>query len=607
MSVRTTTGVTAALLDMRNADKAPDVLRVIDASDVTTSEASLPWVTARLTIDAPADAVAAKLQPGQPYVLAFGTPSWYWNLVVTSYVPRTDGTVELQLASFDTRLLTYTPIAVDRSCWAMQDDVNTIWRYVVGKVFGSAPGDDGMWDIQRTDADVPKTPFRTYQPLTNLMMNGSFESGISGWTASGATIAASTAWSKYGSSSLQITPTANYSQAQVTFSSLRPSTKYTLSATLRMGAQQGSVGANARTMAVGFNLNGTQVGYALAPTAPNVAYSETRLSVTFTTPALMDSATLKLYNGGASGQPSVWWDGILLVEGDGLETDAQTPIAYFDGNTTDGANGYNYDWQGDPGTSASTRTPVTDRDPDLLTWRPGQTAYDFLEPILQTLGLRTFAYAQYEYGTPGGGSTVAIQPLLALTTYQYSRRLYYTPIPDNQYAVASGINLYDIDVQTAIGAEFADGTPMYADAVVLHYTWTDSTGKAREAYDTYSFATTFLAPYVVEYPETPFPGRGRAVNLYRRLAARRRLITVTHRLRERIEPGVLLTVTDPSLGGSGSVLGYVDSTSHDLTSGVSVTRIKDAVDYPTNAWLRQAAGKSWNAVPTGTSWNTFTP
>lgn len=617
MSVRTTTAVTALVQDMRNADLY-DVLKVVDASEVTTDEGSVPWIRARITIDQPTTSIAAKLQPGQPYVVRVGSPSWAWAMPVTGYTPSTDGTVELQLATFDTRLLTYTPIAVDRTCWGMQADVNTIWRYVVGKVFGSAPGDDGLWDVQRTDADAPVTPFRTYSALTNLAPNPRLSVDAAGWqaTGSGGTLSRGTnasaayPFSTYARLGIGTGATSGTGIAYVQSASFTTGRQYTFS--MYGQVSRGSVGNPMSARLVWFDAAGNEVGgRSYATTRQTVGNWNQRFVVTAIAPVGAASYGLTFYAGAGAaawGTGDVLYaTGVMVTEGDGLDTDGTSVVPYFDGDAVNGTAGYNYTWQGTAGASVSARTPVVDRDQDSLTWKPGQTAYDFLEPILQSLGLRTFAYGQTESGRLVDNGPLLVQPLLALTTYQYSRRLYYTPIPDNQIALSSAVNLYDIDVRTAIGAKFSDGTPMYADAVVLHYTWTDSTGTEREAYDTYSFATTFLAPYVVEYRDTPFPGRGRAVNIYRRLASRRRLITATHRLAERIEPGVLMTITDPSLGGSGSVLGYVDSTSHDLTSGVSVTRIKDAVDYPTNAWLRQPAGKSWNAVPTGTSWNTFTP
>lgn len=608
MSVFARTQISASLFDLRNYDGYPppyDLLDIVDASDVTLDEGNIPWGTARLTITTPTAAVVAKLQPGQPYVVAFGTYNWSWRMVVTRCAPTTSGTVELDLATFDTRLLTYTPLAADRACWAKQFDVNAIWRYVVATVFGSPPGDDGRWDIQQTDADVPVTPFRTFQAATNLIPNGSFEYGIVGWTGARSNITQQALQPYVGTYSLRIVPNdaSNDSFAYTTVSA-SPSSTYTIGGSIYRTTQSSASGY-ARRIVVVATIGGVARVIAMSAGGANTS-GRSYPTVTFTTPAVMDGNQLqiRLYNGTATGGSGVYWDGIYMYEGDGLDTDGSTAIGYLDGDTVDGTNGYNYDWQGDPGNSSSTRTPIVNRDPETLTWKPGQSAYDFLEPILQALGLRTFSFAQTESGRYQDTGPRIIQPLFALTTYEYSRRLYYSPLPDNQVALAADTNLYDLDVQSAIGATFPDGSPMYADAVVLHYTWTDNLGAAREAWDTYSPGTSYVAPWTVEYTDTPFPGAGRAVNLYRRLAARRRLITATHQLNARIEPGMLMSITAPDLG---SVLGYVDSTSHDLNAGVSVTRIKDAVNYPIAAWLRQPSGKTWTSVPTGTSWNTFTP
>lgn len=623
MTVRTNPTVTAAVFNqVTGLLGGYDLLPVIDASDVTIDEGAVPWITARLIIDTPTAAVASKLQPGQPNLVIIEmktveTVAWNWYLVVTSYAPRSDGTVELALASFDTRLLTYTPITVDRGCWALQDDIWLIWKYVLSKVYGGSSDEDGTWDIRTTDADPPVTPFRTYMSVANEFPNPSVTSltGFVGRTNLGggdanvtlSQVAGTGSQASYGNgvratarnqlSSLDI----HYTAGGTTTTPIPASAGQTYTASVQPRASSGSPAFTGNFYMDFLNADGTTIkssGRALGVLA-STYQGNARASVTGTAPVgtVGIRLVLRAYGNILSGNvlDGAQW---MLVEGDGIDTDGGA-IPYFNGDVVNGTAGYNYAWQATPGASASTRTPVVSRDRDALTWKPGQSAYDFLEPILQALGLRTFAY-----GTIGVGSKVKAQPLLALTTYQYSRRSDYNPITGNQVGVAAGSNLYDIDVQSAIGVNFPDGTPMYADAVVIHYLWTDESGAAREAYDTYSPRTSFLAPYVIEQQDTPFPGPGRAINLYRRMVSRRRLVTVTHRLAERIEPGVLMTIDSPEVG---SIVGYVDSTSHDLTNGVSRTRIKDAVDYPAYAWLRQPTGKSWTSIPTGTSWATFTP
>jgi hypothetical protein len=81
------------------------------------------------------------------------------------------------------------------------------------------------------------------------------------------------------------------------------------------------------------------------------------------------------------------WDNVSMIEGNGLDTNNTSIVRYFDGATTD-TSMYRYDCTGDVYNSTSTRTPLVDRGPDALIWTAGQTAWNFLTPILQAVGWR---------------------------------------------------------------------------------------------------------------------------------------------------------------------------------------------------------------------------
>lgn len=137
----------------------------------------------------------------------------------------------------------------------------------------------------------------------------------------------STAWAAAGTSSLLQTPNGtttndNYTDisggtgAIIRIADLKPSTLYTLMATVRLDTPiTGSLSVNgSRSLFVhlngaGITLNGTRQ-------APNVP-GQYDLRVTFTTPASFTGYnTIRLYHGGYAGSGLLWWDKIGLVEGD---------------------------------------------------------------------------------------------------------------------------------------------------------------------------------------------------------------------------------------------------------------------------------------------------
>src|SRR5690606_29127498 len=64
-------------------------------------------------------------------------------------------------------------------------------------------------------------------------------------------------------------------------------------------------------------------------------------------------------------------------------------VPWFTGATTD-TDDYTYSWSGDTDASASERTPVTPRPREMFAWRPGESLWDFLQPLMEASGLRLF-------------------------------------------------------------------------------------------------------------------------------------------------------------------------------------------------------------------------
>ncbi|MBT1633760.1 carbohydrate binding domain-containing protein [Curtobacterium flaccumfaciens] len=592
-----------------------DFLDII-ACTYTQDEGAAPYLTAALTIAPPSLAVYAKLDPAATpatYIQIHATltpdvgewSDWTFIVGIEERTRATDGSVTLALAGPERDLIAYSP-SDPRTANILRSAQSDVWSILQG-VFVAAYGSDRIpawadYSGRGMEGVIPAepTPFSVYQAATNLIANGGFEGGsTAGWTASACTMAANTAWAATGQYALRLYPntssTNSYAYTDVT---VQPNTTYTVSATIRVGAPMtGSTDAAARRILVTGAVGGQGYELGRSSQGPSSTNGTQRLTRTFKTPAMLDnnSIRIRLYHGQTStGFSAILWDDVLLVEGDGLDTDGFTPIPFFDGGTLDGTGGYNYDWQnGLANASPSTRTPVIARDPDTLTWRPGTSAWDFVQPILQALGLRLFATG---YVRIAGAGVLA---MWSLVTNQYAWR----DIPPAYFTL--GRSLYDIEPTVSRTATFPDGTPMFADQVVLHYTWTDELNQPREEYDVYPTAPAGRTPYYLELADTPYPGPGRAEGLYRRLSARAQQLSIVGPFDPWVIPATQVVVSAEGILAA-DVIAYADQTTHDPIAGTVAVRTKQAIDFPDAAWMRLPAGQSWNASPTGASWTAET-
>ncbi|MCS6563428.1 carbohydrate binding domain-containing protein [Curtobacterium poinsettiae] len=540
----------------------------------TQDEANSPMFVARVVVAMPSALQYAMLRPGAGYYLSVAadvastatSPPYLWKIVDRRRTA--DGQVELSAASAEVELQAYSPPAVDRSNWARQSSVPTILADVLTKTYGA-----GKWSRYTYPTaygqDVGTPAYPTFEGTTNLCTNGGFEYGTTGWTGTYAAVSQSSAQRHTGTYSMLLTPNSGNQSRAALPQNLSTNTTYTLSAWVRSSAvMTGTAVADGRRIYVVGATAGTVARFAETPTAPNVANQWNRVSVTFTTPALMDSGSFELraLNGSTTAAPvNVWFDDITLVEGDGTETSG-APIDYFDGDTVDGALGYNYDWQGAAGNSSSTRTPIISRDPESLTWSPGQYGWDFLQPILQASGIRLWS----------DGYAVLNGAVVARYFWATNEFGYGTVAP----RVLQGQNLLDLKQTDSYNATFPDGTPMYADQVIIHYTWTDALNIARDAYDVYP--ASGRKPYFLELADTPFAGVGRAQGIYNRISTRATMFEGTASFNRGLFPGMQVAITADVAGGS--VLGYVDTTTHDPFRGTTDFRTKQTVAYTTKSW-----------------------
>lgn len=269
--------------------------------------------------------------------------------------------------------------------------------------------------------------------------------------------------------------------------------------------------------------------------------SFTRVSMTTNAPSGASYLTwvLRNPNGGASGT-AIEAAQIMVLEGDGTDPTAVagTLHPYFSGASSDTA-AYHYTWGGDANASSSIRTPFVQREPDALIWQPGTSAVDFLQNILQPVGLRLF------YDIDGVWK-------LADNTYRVA----------GQVLAQSGSTLYSASEKVSLSETDADGYPMNADAVILDYKWQDVvTGRDKTAQDR-ATPTGYKRPYRLEI-DKPFPGPGQAAYLLARLKARKYAIDVEAQPNYLGRPGMEAVI---SLPGRPLQIGYVKGLNYDLPS-----------------------------------------
>lgn len=570
-------------------ERIPDHMAGLDPIDfkpidgtVDLTETRIPYGAIEVQISLPTAAQLAVLDPRlsprvrltmiqAPVPNVSSTANRDFTMVLRGrVVDHNAGTVTLQLATYDAKLVDYTRVATtsDTSPLAVQSSVRAIVQNVMttaGTGATLAPG--------TADAD-----FTTLTALTNNVPNGSFESGILGWTAANCTLTSSTQWSYVGSRSLAIVPNASsagsYAEAPL---NLTPGATYTVTGYFRLAsALTGTLAARTRMILVIGTTGGTNTAIGESNVAPNAA-GVTKLQVTFTVPTGFTSYTMRLNNGASTGNGNAYFDAVILTEGNGKETDLVNDLAYFDGATANTST-YGYAWTGTAYNSASTRTPVFERSPDSLTWGPGVDAYDFLQPVLEASGLRLFC-----------DETM---------TWKLVANDYVAP---GLLAVTPTSNLYVATDEIGQGLTNVDGTPLYFDAAVLRYTWTDKFGVSQTRYDAYSLPGGSGTSAFIDY-QRPYPGPGAAKYIVNRVANRGRQLGITTAFDIAPQVSQEANITFPL---TDSQVGYVSGLTWSLFADELVVTTRGLIQTPATAWLYRAAGITWASVAAGVSWNTY--
>lgn len=559
-----------------------DKLSVLNGSSALDQGWS-PYAQASITIEAPAQAVQDRLDPRKspmprvkltataaPLMGSVRATSRTFMLQVRErHIDRVRNTIDLTLTSDEASLLDYrwSSLTPNTGAAAYQSSLRAIINNIVLAPIGAA--------LQPGAADVP------FVPLTNFTMrteNPRPTRDLQKWQASPGTTGAvalsrlnANAPADTGSWYARATVTGAISfggQANVRndTTAITVGKRYHIEWKFRASPALTYI----QPRWAGLNAAGTATtGDVLGAVVACLAGQWTVLSID--TPAIpANTATLAVISQ-SHPDTGVWPTGATFdmtdVQVYEITTPATAPGGFFDGDTLDTTD-YGYNWTGTQGLSTSTRTALVSRPPELLTWEPGETAWDFVTPLVSSAGFRLFCDEQRLWRLVDGGYIV-----------------------EGLVTVAAGFN-------ASQGAEdISRNDDSWADSVIVKYSWLDSTGAEQTAFDVASAAAWSRAK-LIEY-DRPYPGPGAAKYLLGRAQAQGRVMDVAAISAFDAAPNMAVSVTMPD---SEIQTGYVSSVQWDLTADEMRIGTRGLTDTPKSAWSLIPVGERWQDSPAGASW-----
>jgi Fibronectin type III domain len=245
----------------------------------------------------------------------------------------------------------YASAYVDKIDSSTADSADIAYITGVTAFTGSFTPTESIWGGRLPDGDFLFAWAGTANASNSLRRVAT----VSQHVASNSVIAHSTAWSSSGNTSVRIIPlntgTNSYMNVEnlnlISTGTLVPGKTYTVSAVARLTAPlTGALEVNARSIQYAETVGGRT----FRSTAPNAA-GEYRLTLTFDVVPGETNGSIRLYNGASRGNGVVWWDDLVIVEG-------EVAPEFFDGDTED-TDLIVYSWAGTKYQSSSTRSSVT--------------------------------------------------------------------------------------------------------------------------------------------------------------------------------------------------------------------------------------------------------
>jgi hypothetical protein len=406
----------------------------------------------------------------------------------------------------------------------------------------------------------------------NLIMNPTATTDANNWSSPNMTIARTGATGFFGSTSIGATAPSGTATSRTvyadTIAGSRPvvaGRRYWWSVYARGGS--GATATTARLWLKWLDRDGNTV---LNPVpGPAVALNNStwvRLSRSATAPpgAVTVQPTI-LLDAAIAATSSYYFDGAMLNE-----STRQEP--YFDGSTAPDSL-YTYSWTGVVGASTSQRIATDPHPEEALIWRPGVSAWDFLQPIWQARALRLFCDEARRWYLVAGGY-----------------------VAEGSLSLSVPGNLIRADEDLSRDAED------WFDAALVRYVWADSTGTGRERIDWYS-APSYSKVSAVEI-RAPFPGAGLARYMVERAKTLGRVFTLRTVSQYTVRASQPVVATVPETPDQAGVVKRVE---FDLTADEMTVTTRGLSSVVTGSWSAVDPATPWNAIPGDPAWNAWNP
>lgn len=401
------------------------------------------------------------------------------------------GTLTLELSSDEAILSDWAPLAKDQAPLGYQASLRGLVNYTLNKVIPGAAVNAGL--------SAPDSAIPALADSQNLIRNPRLGTNATDWAATwssgGLTATRATsggpadAPTYYGIQATGGATVGGYIYLNNAVIPLQPGKQYVLSAYVR--AQTTQV---VSLDGIIYNTAGDIVGFTAAPTV-TPAGPWVRISLTFIAPT--NAAQLRPRVNMVGTMPFGSYadaTGMRLSETTG---DLAADALYFDGGTTDTAQ-YDYGWAQTAHASVSTRKRLVDAaDPDALTWKPGQSALDFLAPLVQRAGLRLVCDESRTWTLRAAG--------------------YVAP---GSLTITAGVNLIDGSDRISRDDDW------WFDAAATVYTYVDGNGVTQERVDAYALTPTYQKMVKFE-KKTAWPGPGFSAYAVSRAQGRGREVTAS--------------------------------------------------------------------------------
>lgn len=205
-------------------------------------------------------------------------------------------------------------------------------------------------------------------------------------------------------------------------------------------------------------------------------------------------------------------------------------------------------------------------------WRPGVSAWDYLQPLTAAAGLRLWC------------DELRVWHLAAPETIVN---------PGQLTLAATGSVTAATDTVSRDTFEWFDG-------VVVTYTWTDGSNVRHEQSDVAGEAGATKVQHVQH--SRPYPRAGEAAARLRKVRGQGRVLDVSAVANFDAYPSTAASLSVPD---TPTQTGYVAAVVWDLPSDEMQVRTRGLTDTPPSSWAFGGVGVAWNDLPVGMSWDEF--